>query len=198
VKDIRKIGLDVSFRDTVRLSLTAYRITRSSTVIAPDSGQDAGGRGSTNSGASCFNSEYLYGLAPPVTNGEIYSLIRSRATMLCSSCTNRLTTKSRLCEIVVANARAKPAIEAEIFGDKRITTAVTPKTMADRKLKRAESHLLTVLDVSDYGWQVRCTSPRPVESEQIGIRKSHHLLERDGTRSEGTDNGYTRDRFTKE
>ena len=79
-------------------------------MIAPDSGQAAVGRGSMSSGASCLSSEYLlsawlYGSLSACA----HSLIRSNATMLCSSCTKRRTTNSKLCEMVVAKASAKPA-----------------------------------------------------------------------------------------
>lgn len=112
-----------------------------STEIAPLPGQDAGGRGSTNSGASRLRSEY--------------SLIRSRATILCSSCTKRRTcyqlnfraghtTKSRSCETPLANAKANPAIAAVTPGAVRTITAVIPIMTDDKRLKRADSQRLTV------------------------------------------------------
>lgn len=47
-------------------------------------------------------------------------------------------------EIVEANARAKPAKEADILGVTRHTNPVAPTIAADTRLNRAESHRFTV------------------------------------------------------
>jgi hypothetical protein len=64
--------------------------------------------------------------------------------MDCSKPTNRRIMKTRSIVIVYAKARAKPAIDALMDGDKRATSAVAPATPLERRLKRVESHLLTV------------------------------------------------------
>lgn len=46
--------------------------------------------------------------------------------------------------IVEAKARAKPAVEALMLGVMTAMNPVMPTTTLDNKLKRAESHLLTV------------------------------------------------------
>jgi hypothetical protein len=46
--------------------------------------------------------------------------------------------------IVVANASANPASAASIFGDNTATNPVTPMTADDKRVKRTESHRLTV------------------------------------------------------
>jgi hypothetical protein len=57
-----------------------------------------------------------------------------------------LAMKRKLCEIDEANARAKPASDAEILGVIKETMAIAPTMPADNKLKRMESHRLTTRD----------------------------------------------------
>lgn len=71
-----------------------------------------------------------------------YSLIRSMATMLCSSWTDRLTIHNRSWEKVLAKASANPAIEAVTPEANRQIMAVVPTTQAESSMNRA------VIDVS--------------------------------------------------
>ena len=70
VEYIWQLGLEILQRSTQLIQhkgLTEYRMTRSLQSMRPVAGQDAGGRGSTNSGGSRSSSEY--------------SLTRSTATL---------------------------------------------------------------------------------------------------------------------
>ena len=46
-------------------------------------------------------------------------------------------------DIVLAKAKANPAVEADIPGVKIATNPVAPTTAAESRLKRADSHRLT-------------------------------------------------------
>lgn len=124
MENVGQLGLGSLASDGEDLGHTAYRMTSFSTERAPWAGHVAGGLGSTNSAASVGIS--------------LYSLIRSMATILCSSCTNRRTTKRRSCELVFAKARAKPAIAAVTPGANRQMRAVTPMTTEESRLNRAD------------------------------------------------------------